>query len=110
MDMKPILFTIGMMVAAVSVPKESFASSEQNAAPRNLTFPYRHHAVDNRRPAVPLGHEVSGVIPRALRGGNPLQMINPFAPSKYGSAEENVSFDPNIPGKGNGIDLLSISF
>jgi len=39
------------------------------------------------------------VIPRAIRGGNPLQMLNPFAPAKYGTAEENVSLDPNVPEK-----------
>jgi hypothetical protein len=53
---------------------------------------------------------VSGVIPRAIRGGNPLQMLNPFAPSKYGTAEENVSFDPDVFGKANGINFFSVSF
>ena len=53
---------------------------------------------------------VSGVIPRAIRGGNPLQMLNPFAPAKYGTADENVSFDPDVPGKVNGINFFSISF
>jgi hypothetical protein len=50
------------------------------------------------------------VIPRAIRGGNPLQMLNPLAPAKYGTAEENVSLDPDVPGKWNGIKLFSISF
>jgi hypothetical protein len=50
------------------------------------------------------------VIPRALRGGDPLQMLNPRAPAKYGTAGENVSLDPDVPGKGNGIKFFSISF
>ena len=50
------------------------------------------------------------MIPRAIRGGNPLQMLNPFAPAKYGTSEENVSFDPDVPGKANGINFFSISF
>src|SRR5205814_7183142 len=53
---------------------------------------------------------ISGAIPRAIRGGNPLQMLNPLAPAKYGTAEENVSLDSDVPGKGNGINLFSISF
>jgi hypothetical protein len=53
---------------------------------------------------------VSGVIPRAIRGGNPLQMLNPFAPAKYGTSEDNVSVDPDVPGKVNGINFVSISF
>jgi hypothetical protein len=50
------------------------------------------------------------VIPRAIRGGNPLQMLNPLAPAKYGKADESVSLDPDIPGKVNGINFVSISF
>jgi hypothetical protein len=37
-------------------------------------------------------------------------MLNPLAPAKYGTAEENVLLDPDAPGKWNGIKLLSISF
>ena len=52
----------------------------------------------------------SGVIPRAVRGGNPLQMLNPRAPAQYGTAQESVSFDPDIPGKWKGIKLFTFSF
>jgi hypothetical protein len=71
---------------------------------------YSHHARQTHRPAVLSHVAVSGVIPRAIRGGNPLQMLNPFAPAKYGTAEENVSLDPDVPGKWDGIKFLSISF
>jgi len=37
---------------------------------------------------------VDGVIPRAVRGGNLLQMFNPKAPAKYGTSQEAVVFDP----------------
>jgi hypothetical protein len=37
-------------------------------------------------------------------------MLNPLAPAKYGTAEENVVLDPDVPGKWDGIKLLSISF
>jgi hypothetical protein len=37
-------------------------------------------------------------------------MLNPFAPAKYGTAEENVVQDPDVPGKWDGIKLLGISF
>jgi hypothetical protein len=50
------------------------------------------------------------VIPSAIRGGNPLQMLNPFAPAKYGTADEHVSVDHDVPGKVNGITLVSIPF
>ena len=36
---------------------------------------------------------VDGVIPRAVRGGNFLQMFNPKAPAKYGTSQEAIVFD-----------------
>jgi hypothetical protein len=54
---------------------------------------------------------VYGVFPRAFgRGRNPLQMLNPRAPAKYGTAEQSVAFDPHIPGKWNGIKFFEIVF
>jgi hypothetical protein len=70
----------------------------------------RHHARQTHQPANLSQPEVSGVIPRAMRGSNSLQMLNPFAPAKYGTAEENVSLDPDISGKADGIKLFGISF
>jgi len=58
-----------------------------------------------RRPAV------EGVAPRAFQpGGNPLQMLNPWAPARYGTWVESTSFDPDHPGKWNGIKLFEIIF
>jgi hypothetical protein len=37
-------------------------------------------------------------------------MLNPMAPAKYGTAEENALLDPDRPGKCDGIKLLGISF
>ncbi len=36
---------------------------------------------------------VDGVIPRAVRGGNLLQMFNPKAPAKYGTSQEAIVFE-----------------
>ena len=68
------------------------------------------HARQTHQSAALSQPAVSGVIPRAIRGGNPLQMLNPFAPAKYGTADENVSLDPDVPGKANGINFFSVSF
>ena len=56
------------------------------------------------------GPQITGVIPRAIRSGNPRQMLNPLAPAKYGTTEENVVLNPDVPGKWDGIKLLRISF
>jgi hypothetical protein len=81
-----------------------------STTPHGASFESRHRAHQIHRPATLSGRDVSGVIPRAIRGGNPLQMLNPLAPAKYGAAEDNVSLDPDVPGKVNGIKFLSISF
>jgi hypothetical protein len=36
---------------------------------------------------------VDGVIPRAVRGGNILQMFNPKAPAKYGTSQDAIVYD-----------------
>jgi hypothetical protein len=86
------------------------ASNRPSASPHTTSFEARQRARQTHRPATVSEQTVSGVIPRAIRGGNPLQMLNPRAPAKYGTAEDNVSLDPDVPGKGNGIKLFSISF
>jgi hypothetical protein len=79
-------------------------------APQTLTAPIRSGAV--RKPAPPpliYRKNVQGVVPRAIRGGNPLQMLNPRAPAKYGTAEQSVVVDPET-GKWKGIKLFEIFF
>jgi hypothetical protein len=78
-------------------------------AARN-SFESRQHVRQTHRPATLSQRAVSGVIPRALRGGNPLQMLNPLAPAKYGTSEESISVDPDVPGKVNGINFVTIPF
>jgi hypothetical protein len=72
-------------------------------APRKVTGP--------QKPPPPLpAREPGGVIPRAVRGGNPLQMLNPRAPARYGTAQQSVTVKPEDPGKWNGIKLFEIYF
>lgn len=62
-----------------------------------------HIAPGPPKPAPPLpAIAPSGVVPRALRGGNPLQMLNPAAPARYGTAQQSVALKPEEPGKSNG--------
>jgi hypothetical protein len=86
------------------------AGNHAIATSHAASFEHRLRA-DKARRLVPFSErDISGVIPRAIRGGNSVQMLNPRAPAKYGTAEESVSLDPEVPGKGNGIKLVSISF
>ncbi|MDB6147757.1 MAG: hypothetical protein JWO45_1421 [Spartobacteria bacterium] len=96
---------IGSLATALVALSESTWAAGETAS-----FATRHHGRQTHHAATLPGQAVSGVIPRAIRGGNPLQMLNPFAPAKHGTAEENVSLDPEVPGNGNRINLFSISF
>src|SRR6476646_8414471 len=55
-------------------------------------------------PPVAVPPKIEGALPRAFgQGRNPLQVLNPWAPARYGIWVENAPFDPSHPGKWNGI-------
>jgi len=73
-----------LLIAATATPVAVAETFVAPATPRK----------QSQRPAPPISkRDVDGVIPRAFRGGNPLQMLNPRAPRKYGTSQEAVSFD-----------------
>jgi hypothetical protein len=49
-----------------------------------------------------------GALQRGARGGNVLQMVNPKAPARYGTAADSLVMDET--GKWRGIKLLEILF
>jgi hypothetical protein len=62
------------------------------------------------KPTPPIAErEAQGVLPRAFRGGNPLQMFNPKAPAVYGTSAQSIDVDPDT-GKIRGIKLFEIFF
>jgi hypothetical protein len=109
MTNKTLIGCLGTGLLALSQPAWA-AGNPVSASSHTASFESRHHARQTHRPAALSQPAASGVIPSAIRGGNPLQMFNPFAPAKYGTAEENVSLDPDVAGKANGIKLLTFSF
>ena len=107
--MKTTTLTIAL-VAALAACDQASAVTSQHARSHSTTLVQRRHSVQSHRLAAEARPQVTGVIPRAIRRGNPLQMLNPLAPAKYGTAEENVVLNPDVPGKWDGIKLLGISF
>jgi hypothetical protein len=111
LDMKTKTLIACLATGLLTLGQPARAVGTRTTTPSHTaSFESRHHARQAARPATLSQPGVSGVIPRAIRGGNPLQMLNPFAPAKYGTAEENVVFDPDVPGKANGISLFTVSF
>ena len=107
--MKTTLFTIGLILGVISLSHESAAATPRHRFSHGA-FTYRHRAIETHAPLIELKPEVTGVIPRIIRDGDPLQMLNPIAPAKYGTAEDDAVLDSDVPGRGDGIKLLSVSF
>jgi hypothetical protein len=81
------------------------------AVAETLTARIAHRGKQRERPAPPISEgSVTGVIPRAIRGGNPLQMLNPMAPRKYGTSQEAITYDQNDPAKWRGIKFFEFRF
>jgi hypothetical protein len=53
--------------------------------------------------------QYTGVLPLIRKADRPLQLINPFAPARYGDAFENVSINP-LTGRPEGIVIFAIRF
>ena len=51
----------------------------------------------------------SGIAVQLLKTDNPLQLLNPAAPARYGSAEDNVIRDP-FTGIASAWKIFSIKF
>lgn len=95
-----------LMIAIVAALVAT-ASAQEFRAPIGRQKPVR----PIEKPAPLEGAKVEGALPKAFGPGrNPLQMLNPWAPARYGIWVENTSFDPNYPGKWKGIKLFEIVF
>jgi hypothetical protein len=108
--MKTTLFAISLIAGVVFLSHDGAAATPKHRFSHGAAFTYRHHVVEVHGSSIELKPQVRGVIPRLIQGGDPLQILNPFAPAKYGAADENTVPDPDVPGRGDGIKLLSVSF
>jgi len=94
-------------------------STNEPAGPRDRTLRAQPTARDRasfqlfreKKPneAVIGKHVVSGVAVQAVKTRNPLQLINPFAPARYGSGTDNLARNP-INGQPEGLKVLGIQF
>jgi hypothetical protein len=97
-----------MFLIAIAFAFVSAASAQEFRAPVGPQKPVR--AMPTPPPMLQRA-PVQGVIPRAFSDSrNPLQMLNPWAPPRYGTWVESTQFDPDHPGKWRGIKLFEILF
>jgi hypothetical protein len=100
---KHLILSALAILAAVSMAaaqsSDSFATNIDRSLPQKP------------QPAPPITIPgTGGVFQVAIRQGNPLQMLNPMAPSKYGTADEHATHDPKDPGKPKGINFFEWTF
>ena len=100
--MKKLVMVLGVLVMIAGLAL---------AQPQKKTFTAKAGGKARPTPTPPplKKENTDGVLPRAARGGNPFQMLNPKAPAKYGKAEDSVELDPDT-GRWKGIKLFTINF
>ena len=108
--MKRILFTIFLFAGLSAIPLESSSAEPKNHAGGPVTFTKRHRTVEPQSLVLRFNRDVSGSLPRAVEDGNALELLNPFAPAKYDTAEQKTAFNPDTPDRGAGTKLISVSF
>ena len=64
----------------------------------------------NERPAAAAYVPKEGSVQVAIRTGHPIQLINPAASARYGTAQEHTSHDPKDPGKPKGFVFFAWTF
>jgi hypothetical protein len=81
----PIVFAV-----IIGMSAHAFAQDAVFVAPEVEELPVEEVPVERR------AQGLQGIIAQILRVAQPLQLINPFAPSYYGTGEENVSKDDSF--------------
>jgi len=107
--MKTVLLSATLLFGAFSLASAQDFSATQSGTP--LSIPIASD--DRQEPTITPEPKkaIDGVIAKAARAGNPLQMINPRAPKRYGSGADVVSRDPAKPrANPEGIILLGFNF
>jgi len=103
----PILVAAMFFSVAHAETADPSESLEARTARRVQETPLR---LDERQPnEIKVGKLCySGIAVEIVKVDNPLQMINPFAPARYGSSDINVVKEAG--GKASGLKFFSISF
>jgi hypothetical protein len=110
--MKRILFSI-LLAAATSVAfgqGQGQLTTSNTTTTTSATGELQTQLPKPRPPSAAPIVPTEGAVQMAIRTGQPIQLINPAAPARFGNGQEHVSHDPNNPGKPKGIVLFAWSF
>ena len=99
------------VAASKTSRKNSTATATGTISRRNSRFTATNRPT-TKEAIISQPNQVDGVVPRAIRSGNPLQIINPFAPANRNGDDRAVTRrDPSDPyQRPEGIKLVTIEF
>ncbi len=75
-----LALVLGAVAFALPLTAQEFRASPRNKLSTTLKKPADEPGIDQ-------GSRTGGVVARVQRADNPLQLINPFAPLRYGTGE-----------------------
>ena len=107
--MKKLILSV-LLATATSVAFGQGQGELTTTTTRPATKGELQKQLPNERPAAAPYVPTEGAVQLAIRTGQPIQLINPLAPARFGNAHERVSHDPKDPGKPKGIVLFAWSF
>ena len=107
---KPTAIPMKHLPLIVTIAASLVTASALHAQDASFTAPNGSKARARRAP-VHLAPRTDGVVPRAVRSGHPLQMVNPGAPVEYGDGQDMVRRETSDPyQRPQGIKLFVVEF
>jgi len=101
----PRIFLASLLMAAATSYAQQANPDAGFVAPK-----HKKTKVDTAPIEKPSTVEVTGVVKQAVDMKKPLELINPFAPDKYGDGSQDVSWDPDNADKPKGIILFGLQW
>jgi len=107
--LKPVLLTAALWFGATTLATAQDFTVSQTGD--RISLPIATDEDGEPAPAPRAKEAIDGVVAMAVRSGQPIQMINPEAPKKFGKGYEMVSRNPAAPrANPDGIILLGFNF
>lgn len=112
----PLVVTVAASLFCASALHAQTTVTTRSTSGRKITttITARRTAQERTRYAnapVAIGPHTDGSIPRAVRSGNPLQMLNPLAPAEYGGGQDVTRHEVDDPSqRAQGLKLYAVEF
>lgn len=104
------VLVLALAALTANAQTESTAPALESQLTRHISREISRLSIEAKANEIASGQlTYGGIAVQLLKTRNPLQLVNPAAPAKYGSAENNAMRDP-IRGRVFGLKIFSIEF